>query len=531
MRDKNRSLMWIVPVIFIIIIVIIFTGNILNAMPILAVEELFSMAGSTNQEQIAWSKEVEDLHADLLEEQGISVHPKKVVAYALLENKSIPQDAIIKRKVWKKVSEGQHQEWLDTSSKPDRYEYTLNLWNETYPHRLFKQALVGIDVINETSDKEKDTVLLKQAEKKVDQDGLETVFDWSFKYTVDQDLENGETYYKIDDDSFQYEETIWESTYLRRIVTCNGAVVENTDEQTDYRYSYPLPYPNHISTMFKDYDFKYKRELQEDTGWIKSQPYPEKRSWTQTRVVTTTRTGKDGKKYTTSRTVTDHYTSTTWTETRRKVEKDVLDVVTTTDNYNFFSFLSNNRLDTDADPYLIYELAQVIPNNKPFLELLAEAMNIQPDTIYPSPGEDIDLGELVIPPGRFLRPLDSKYPITSKFGYRIHPTLKDRRFHNGIDIGAPMNTPVHAAAAGKVIYAGGMGSYGNLLIIQHTEEGYQGFETYYAHLNKFYVKKGDMVKTGQVVAAVGSTGRSTGPHLHFEIRYQGKAIDPQPIIN
>jgi murein DD-endopeptidase MepM/ murein hydrolase activator NlpD len=103
--------------------------------------------------------------------------------------------------------------------------------------------------------------------------------------------------------------------------------------------------------------------------------------------------------------------------------------------------------------------------------------------------------------------------ITSYFGWRIHPIYRTKIFHNGIDIAAPFGTPVKAAATGVVIYAGWFGGYGYAVVIAHPD----GFYTLYAHLWKYVVKEGQKVYQGQVIGYEGSTGISTGPHLHFSI--------------
>lgn len=111
-------------------------------------------------------------------------------------------------------------------------------------------------------------------------------------------------------------------------------------------------------------------------------------------------------------------------------------------------------------------------------------------------------------------------PITSDFGYRF--IFGENNFHRGIDIAAPMGTAINAAADGTVTFAGERGSYGNLVVLTHAN----GFQTYYAHCSKLLVNVGDTVTQGQPIAAVGSTGRSTGPHCHFEVRYQNNPLDP-----
>ncbi len=123
-----------------------------------------------------------------------------------------------------------------------------------------------------------------------------------------------------------------------------------------------------------------------------------------------------------------------------------------------------------------------------------------------------------IPSGNFL-----KYRrVSSKFGYRIHPVTKRKDFHAGIDLSAKHGTPIYAPADGVVEYAKRKGAYGNFLLIAHN----YGFKTAYGHLSKYAVKHGEYVSKGDVIAYIGSTGRSTGPHLHFELRYLNKWLDP-----
>lgn len=118
----------------------------------------------------------------------------------------------------------------------------------------------------------------------------------------------------------------------------------------------------------------------------------------------------------------------------------------------------------------------------------------------------------------FLWPVQG--PITSEFGYRF--IFGENNFHRGLDIAAAAGTAINAAADGTVIFSGEKGTYGNLVILSHGN----GFLTYYAHCSKLLVQVGDSVTQGQPIAAVGSTGRSTGPHCHFEVRYQNNPIDP-----
>ncbi len=112
--------------------------------------------------------------------------------------------------------------------------------------------------------------------------------------------------------------------------------------------------------------------------------------------------------------------------------------------------------------------------------------------------------------------------ITSPFGMRNHPITHIRTVHKGVDIDADTGDPILAAGSGKVIYAGYNNGYGNHVIVDHGN----GFKTIYGHSSKLLVKTGQSVKKGQRIALVGSTGRSTGPHLHFEIRIAETAVDP-----
>lgn len=118
---------------------------------------------------------------------------------------------------------------------------------------------------------------------------------------------------------------------------------------------------------------------------------------------------------------------------------------------------------------------------------------------------------------------------SAKFGWRIHPILKKRGFHRGLDLRAKLMTPIHAPADGVVEYAGFHKSsgFGNLVIIEHN----YGFKTTYAHLSKkFPVKSGTFVKKGDIIAYTGNSGMSTGPHLHYEVRFVTRPLDPLNFI-
>ncbi|MDZ7956169.1 murein hydrolase activator EnvC family protein [Nostoc sp. DedQUE09] len=111
---------------------------------------------------------------------------------------------------------------------------------------------------------------------------------------------------------------------------------------------------------------------------------------------------------------------------------------------------------------------------------------------------------------------------SSPFGWRVHPILGYRRFHAGLDFAASYGSKIRAADSGTVIFAGWYGGYGRALIIDHGN----GMTTLYGHTSELYVSEGQAVERGQAIAAVGSTGFSTGPHLHFEVRRNGTPVDP-----
>ncbi len=128
--------------------------------------------------------------------------------------------------------------------------------------------------------------------------------------------------------------------------------------------------------------------------------------------------------------------------------------------------------------------------------------------------------------GEFLWPIPGYTIITSPFGMRFHPILHYYRSHNGIDIGAKTGAPVIAANSGTVITASYVGSYGNVVMIDHGG----GIVSNYGHGSKILVKVGQVVEKGEVIMEAGSTGLSTGPHLHFEIKVNGKFVNPLPYV-
>jgi murein DD-endopeptidase MepM/ murein hydrolase activator NlpD len=137
-------------------------------------------------------------------------------------------------------------------------------------------------------------------------------------------------------------------------------------------------------------------------------------------------------------------------------------------------------------------------------------------------GRPASMGEelkAILPGNRDIR-------ISSDFGPRKDPIRGDRKFHHGLDIPAPVGTGIHPVKKGTVRFSGEQEGYGNVVIIDHDD----GFVSKYAHNAANLVSTGDPVGPETIIATVGSTGRSTGPHVHFEVAYQGKTVDPRVLL-
>lgn len=139
-------------------------------------------------------------------------------------------------------------------------------------------------------------------------------------------------------------------------------------------------------------------------------------------------------------------------------------------------------------------------------------------------GADAYFNELTVEQILDTKPAEGS--ISSEFGMRKLSSARKARHHNGIDVRARKGTPVQASGDGKVVFAGYRGSYGKLVEIEHAH----GVVTRYAHLDKFAIKKGQQVQAGQKIGSVGTTGRVTGPHLHFEVLVGDRYVDPLQFV-
>ncbi len=129
----------------------------------------------------------------------------------------------------------------------------------------------------------------------------------------------------------------------------------------------------------------------------------------------------------------------------------------------------------------------------------------------------------------FMRPVNGY--VSSPYGWRVHPVFKRKIFHSGTDFAMPMNANVKAANSGKVIFVGWQGGYGKVVILDHGKINGVPTTSLYAHLNSYSVATGNTVSKGQVIAKIGTTGYSTGPHLHFEIRQNGNTVNPLNFVS
>ncbi|MDR5659643.1 M23 family metallopeptidase [Serpentinicella sp. ANB-PHB4] len=199
------------------------------------------------------------------------------------------------------------------------------------------------------------------------------------------------------------------------------------------------------------------------------------------------------------------------------LENKVLDMIGTEQKEkpnNLVVSRSNTRMP------LLAPTVDVDLENLEDLNDLIETQEKQMNVLINDINEQLDVLEAI--PNR--KPATGR--ISSPFGDRIHPVTRRLEFHNGVDIANSRNTNIYAAAGGVVTFSGYNGSYGRMITISHGN----GYTSLYAHNNKNLVSVGDRVSKGDLIAKMGSTGRSTGPHVHFEIRLNGEPIDPMTAI-
>jgi murein DD-endopeptidase MepM/ murein hydrolase activator NlpD len=140
------------------------------------------------------------------------------------------------------------------------------------------------------------------------------------------------------------------------------------------------------------------------------------------------------------------------------------------------------------------------------------------------PATDAPLQRSSPPPPALSIPVQGR--VTSGYGLRTNPITGNSEFHEGVDIAAPAGTAINAASSGTVIFSGTLGGFGNTVVLEHADGG----RTLYAHASQLLVRPGEAVQAGQTIGRVGTTGRSTGPHLHFETLVSGQSVDPRSLV-
>ncbi|MFC4600152.1 M23 family metallopeptidase [Cohnella hongkongensis] len=170
------------------------------------------------------------------------------------------------------------------------------------------------------------------------------------------------------------------------------------------------------------------------------------------------------------------------------------------------------------------EMARLVDNTRENLQLLDEQIEtMKPQLELTKEAVARQLQLLAVTPT--IWPTDSRR-VTSTFGIRKDPFTRKATYHAGIDIGGNTGDPIYAAADGTVVEAGYSSSHGNHILIKHSS----GVQTHYSHLSKIIASSGDRVRKGEIIGELGSTGRSTGPHLHYEVIVNGEHVNPEPYL-
>jgi murein DD-endopeptidase MepM/ murein hydrolase activator NlpD len=185
------------------------------------------------------------------------------------------------------------------------------------------------------------------------------------------------------------------------------------------------------------------------------------------------------------------------------------------------TLVEENKKQVEAELVNLQAALQLIKNDIRAYELEVDGLEAEQESLIELLEEQQSLGGIA--PGELFRPLNP-FRVVSSYGPRLHPILGYRRTHAGIDLDGDTGQEIAAAASGRVIFAGARGGYGNTVIIDHGG----GMATLYAHQSRIAVSYDQEIRVGTVIGYVGSTGLSTGPHLHFEVRLNGAHTDPAP---
>lgn len=169
-----------------------------------------------------------------------------------------------------------------------------------------------------------------------------------------------------------------------------------------------------------------------------------------------------------------------------------------------------------------------LKTNKAYYQKAERELELQSENLQKMISKGYNNSTVKTASGGFMKPIAGR--ITSPFGWRTHPIFNSKTFHSGVDIGGPNGGSIRASNSGKVIYSGWYGGYGKVVIIDHGVVGGKPTTTLYAHMSTIKVSNGQTVAKGQVIGLEGTTGYSTGPHCHFEVRINGKPNNPLQFI-
>lgn len=396
-------------------------------------------------------------------------NPEKIKVYKIIEDESYVKNAIAKESVTVINDNGQ-----------TKYEQEIDfkIGDITAEHKLHWQLLASIDTLCGYAEKENDNTVERLAKKYL-------MPEYEFSFKINNNTPYNFEYYKINTEIKKQKIKI-----DNRVITKTTRTIIKT----------PQPYINKVNTAYFDIEYDYE--------------------------------------YMTISEETIYNGDTTIT---RKTEGYVIKDIRKKANGRLEEFLRQKEFKnkiTYNDLEEVYDFGIEFPESTNFSRTMMEYMVLNPNIIIAvrnysgREGTHIvtkDTKQFRVPIKFKNDEVENKINITSFYGQREFliggVTRKD--FHRGIDFAVPPGTPIMASADGKVINSEYYGTYGNYIELEHEN----GYKTVYAHNSKLMVKTGETVKRGDVIAISGNTGLSTGPHLHFEIKYNNQLVDPYPRLN
>lgn len=483
-------------------------GNITKEFEDKTLEDMQEMGQDLSTENIEemskWAESLSEEELEDLQGFGVSINPKKAVKYVGIEENSYEKNTKIKTPLEKKI----WQNGVLIGNSTDYIDYVLKRGDSAYPYRQWWQSTTVLDAINDTAFYEEKMEIVESAEA-----DLKPYFTWHDPKTPS--YTEYDKYTKHSGHETEIITTI-ETKESYSLVRTTGPVnyrslslddvSSNFTRKEEIKEYYPLPNLSSVNTMFANYTFEYKKISDGTNSSYTNIDYV---TFTEKRIVN----GVEEE-------VEFEYRIETTRNTNVVVNSYELVSVEKELNDRFHSYLISQDIEILSNPEIMLHMAELLPQNYDFVTEYEEYISyMEMQDIYID--FNGDFGDYT-GSGIFSWPVRGNYRISSYFGYRIHPIWRDRRLHTGIDIPAKTGTDVIAAEDGIVIFSGSRGGYGRTIIINHGG----GISTLYAHNSSLVVSAGKEVKKGDVIAKIGSTGTSTGAHLHFEVRKNGTPVDP-----